>query len=93
MHSHKEKVNNYKEYYELTTAQAEKALKLFTHLRRGYSSEVVNMASKKGIEATSQEVRHVKMGYRKNPILFNMLVHLAQIEKANGVAAREKLEV
>lgn len=93
MHLHKEKVKKYKEYYELTTAQAEKAIELFTHLRRGYSSEVVNMASKKGIEITSQAVRHIKMGERKNPIIFNFLVHLAQIEKANGVAAREKLKI
>lgn len=78
--------------YNVQTHKAKKIVSLFKYLPYGYTSAIIAIAKKRGLNITSQQIRNVK-GFIKFDIqVLNLLIEFAAQEKEKIKAAEKKLE-
>ncbi len=93
MQTHKARISNFQSFYNLTLKQAEEAAVLLdTNLLYGYTDDVKQKTLKNKRVFTKQTIRFVKMGYRKNSVIFKYLIELAADLKARAGAAVETVK-
>ena len=63
-----------------------------THLGYGYSSKVIEKASSQGLTLNKSQIRKVKNFIEGNVVILNILIELAQENKAVAEQATKKLE-
>jgi hypothetical protein len=97
VHSHNERIDIYQSFYNLTREEAESALILLEENlpskgTKGYTEQIIAMATRDSLNVSSQVIRLVKMGVTKNPTIFNYLLNFAADKKVQAEAAARKLK-
>lgn len=91
MRTHKERMNSFIEFYNLTAKEANAAINLLDkNLKRGYTLQALEHF---GTEKTTRQViRLVKTGSTRNPEIFNFLLDLAIQKESSAVAAQKEIK-